>query len=379
MSTEVRSSEVQVGLEDVVVAATSISHVDGQSGKLYFRGYDAIELAKHASYEETVYLLLYGDLPTAPQLNAFSQELARERRMTPALLDMLCQLPGAPLPIDALRTIVSAMSAVDPSPLDKSRGANQRRVKRLIAQLPTLLTAHCRMRQGESPMEPRMDLGHAANFYYMLHGEVPTALQTRILDMCLILMAEHDLNASTFAVRVVASTLSDIYAAFIAGLGALNGPLHGAANAEVMKMLLEVNSLDKVETFVTGALSAKKRIMGFGHRVYKTWDPRAVVLHEVLSNLDGNLPNAHWCKLAEKVEETVFKHKALYANVDFYAGPAMYSLGFPLEAFPAVFACSRAAGWGAHALEQYENNRLIRPSCNYVGPLDRKFVPLDQR
>ena len=381
MATEGNGQEIGVvrGLADVVAANSRLGLVDGVRGKLWYCGYDAIELAQGATYEETTYLLLHGDLPSGAQLRAFSDELVRYRRTNPALLQMLRSLPGAPNPMDALRTILSAMSAIDPSPLDKSRQANLRRAKRLIAQMPTLVTAHWRLRQGEEPVAPRDDLGHAANFYYMLHSHPPVDVEARILDMCLTLMAEHELNASTFAVRVVASTLSDVYGAFCAGLGALAGPLHGAANTEVMKMLLEVATKENVATYVQGALAAKKRIMGFGHRVYKAWDPRAVFLRQVLSEMDGSLPGAYWFQLADQVQDTVFQYKKLYPNVDFYAAPALYGLGFPMEMFTAIFACARASGWAAHVLEQYDDNRLIRPTTNYVGTTDRAFVPVEQR
>jgi citrate synthase len=372
-------AKLQRGMADVVAGTTRLGMVDGARGKLWYCGYDVEDLARHSTYEETTYLLLYGELPTSRQLAALSQELAMQRRVNPALLQMLRTLPGAPGPMEALRTLVSAMSALDPSPLDKSRDANLRRAKRLIAQIPTLVAAHWRLRQGEDALQPSPELGYAANLYYMLHGAVPTAMEAHVLDIALILMAEHEFNASTFAVRVVASTLADLYAAFVAGLGALYGPLHGAANTEAMKMLLEVGSVDSVDSYVKGALAAKKKIMGFGHRVYKTWDPRAVILRDILTRMDGELPGHQWVELADKVQDTVFKHKALYPNVDFYAGPALYGLGFPMEMFTAVFACARSSGWAAHALEQYGDNRLIRPMGDYIGTTDRLYVPIDQR
>jgi citrate synthase len=370
---------VERGLADVVAATSHITQIDGVGGKLLYCGYDVVDLARYATYEETVYLLLYGELPNATQLAQIRDELAHYRRVNPALLQMLRTLPGAPTSMEVLRTLVSAMSALDPSPLDKSSDANLRRAKKLVSQLPTLLTAHLRLRQGEEPVPPSEELGHGANLYYMLHGSEPTALETRVLDMALTLMADHELNASTFAVRVVASTLSDLYAAFVAGLGALAGPLHGAANTEVMKMLLEIGCAENVDRYVQGALAGKRKIMGFGHRVYKTWDPRAVILREMLTKLDGRLPNGQWCRLADQVQDTVFKSKALYPNVDFYAAPALYGLGFPMEAFPAIFSCARAVGWAAHALEQYKDNRLIRPTTEYVGPAYRPYQALQER
>jgi citrate synthase len=377
--TNEQDTGVQRGMADVVAASTRLGHIDGVQGRLWYCGYDVIDLAQYGSYEETVYLLLRGRLPTSQQRDAFQRELGRYRRMNPGLLKLLCSLPGAPTPMEALRTVVSAMSAVDPSPMDKSREANLRRAMRIIAQMPTIVAAHWRLRQGEEPVPPTAELGHAANFYYMLHGHAPGEVEASILDMCLTLMAEHELNASTFAVRVVASTLSDLYAAFTAGLGALNGPLHGAANTEVMKMLLEVEQTNNIDGFVQGALTARRRIMGFGHRVYKTCDPRATFLREVLSELDGRLPGVHWLRLAEEIQDTVFKYKELHPNVDFYAAPALYGLGFPMEMFTAIFACARAAGWGAHVLEQYDDNRLIRPTTSYVGETGRVYVPIAKR
>jgi len=381
MAEETNGQETGVvrGLADVVAANTRLGRVNGKEGRLWYCGYDAIDLAQHAQYEEVAYLLVYGELPRAKQLVPFSQQLARWRAMNPASLEFLRAMPGATGPMDALRTMVSALAATDPYPFDRSYDANVRRVMRVIAQMPTLLTAHWRLRLGEEPVAPKDELSHAENLYYMLHGRKPSDVEGRLLNMCLILMAEHGLNASTFAVRVVASTFSDVYACYTAGLGAVNGPLHGAANTESMKMLLEVDSLGDIDAYVQGALCAKRRIMGFGHRVYKSADPRANFLRGVLAQLDDGLPGSHWYRLAVRVQDTVFKYKQLFPNVDFYAAPALYGLGFPLEMFTAFFACARSAGWGAHMLEQYSDNKLIRPASNYVGQAERPYVPLVQR
>jgi citrate synthase len=381
MSEEVNGQETGVvrGLADVVAANTRLGRVDGKEGRLWYCGYDAIDLAQHARYEEVVYLLLHGELPRAKQLGPFVNELVSWRDMNPASLRFLRTMPGATGPMEALRTMVSALAATDPFPLDRSRDANLRRVVRVVGQMPTLLTAHWRLRLGEEPVPQREDLSHAANLYYMLHGREPTDVEERLLNMCLVLMAEHGLNASTFAVRVVASTLSDVYAAYSAGLGAVNGPLHGAANTESMKMLLDVDGLGDIDAYVEGALCAKRRITGFGHRVYKKADPRATFLRGVLAELDDGLPGAHWYHLAVQVQDAVFKHKQIFPNVDFYAAPALYGLGLPLEMFTAIFACARSAGWGAHMLEQYADNKLIRPASRYVGQPERAYVPLVQR
>lgn len=367
------------GLAGVIAATTKISFIDGQKGLLRYGGFDAIELGMKASYEEVVYMLLYGDLPNAVQLERFEALLAENRTLSPGMLDLLHSLPGAPKPMDALRTAVASMAATDSSPSDSSRAANLKRAARLIAQMPTIVTAHWRLRQGESPIHPDPKLGHAANFVYMLFGREPRDYETRYLNMAMVLMAEHGLNASTFAARVTASALADIYNGMTSAIGTLNGPLHGAANAEAMKMLLEIGSLDKVEDYIRGQLAIGKRIMGFGHRVYKTMDPRAVVLRQALADLEGVLPDLEWCTMAMAVEDEVHKQKGLYPNVDFFCAPTLYSLGFPLELFTPIFACSRSVGWAAHIIEQYADNRIFRPSAVYNGPEEREFIPIEER
>jgi citrate synthase len=367
------------GLAGVVAATTKIALIDGQQGKLYYRGYDAIGLARSSSYEEVAYLLLFGELPTVAQLESFCQMLAENRALTPGMLDLLKTLPGAPKPMDALRTAVASMAATDASPSDASRSATLRRAARVIAQMPTVVAAHWRLRQGESPIPPDPSLDHASNFVYMLFGRMPREIESRFMNMALVLMAEHGLNASTFAARVTASTLADIYSAFTSAIGTLNGPLHGAANSEAMKMLLEIGSEDNVEAYIKGQLAIGKRIMGFGHRVYKTADPRAVILREVLVKLDDVMPDEEWCSLAMAVEDEVHKQKALYPNVDFFCAPALYSLGVPMELFTTIFACSRSVGWAAHIQEQYDDNRIYRPSAVYNGPAVREPIPLKER
>ncbi len=372
-------TSVSRGLAGVVAATTKISLIDGQNGRLFYCGYDAIELARRSSYEEVAYLLLNGDLPTAAQLDAFKQLLMENRGLSPFMLDLLHTLPGAHTPMDALRTAVSSMSATDSSPSDLSRPANLKRAARLIAQFPTLVSAHWRMHQGEAPIAPDPTLGHAANFAYMLFGRQPKDYEARFLDIALVLMAEHGLNASTFAARVTASTLADIYSAFCTAIGTLNGPLHGASNSEAMKMLLEIGEIEEVESYIRGQLSIGKRIMGFGHRVYKTTDPRAVLLRQLLTDLNGDVSGLPWTKMAMAIEDEVHKQKGLYPNVDFYCAPMLYSIGFPIEMFTPIFACSRSVGWAAHVLEQYSDNRLIRPSAIYNGPEAREYAPIEQR
>jgi citrate synthase len=280
--------------------------------------------------------------------------------------------------MDALRTAVASMAATDSSPSDVSRPANIKRAARIIAQMPTIVTAHWRMRQGETPIHPDPDLGHAANFVYMLFGRPPRDDEARYLNMAMILMAEHGLNASTFAARVTASTLADIYSAFTSAIGTLNGPLHGAANAEAMKMLLEIGTLEEVEDYIRGQLTIGKRIMGFGHRIYKTYDPRAVLLRQVVTELNGE-HDVEWANMALAVQEEVHKQKNLYPNVDFFCAPLLYTLGFPMELFTPIFASSRSVGWAAHVIEQYADNRIFRPSAVYNGSVEREYIPLEER
>ncbi len=371
--------KVARGLAGVVAAVTRISHIDGEKGELSYCGYDATELARNSSFEEVCYLLLHDELPNARQLAAFKQQMLDNRQISPALLELLRNLPGAPKPMDALRTAVSSMSATDSSPSDVSRSANMRRAIRIISQMPTIVATHWRLRQGEKPIDPDPSLGHAANFIYMLFGRAPRDIEARFTDMAMILMAEHGLNASTFAARVTAATLADIYAAFTTAIGTLAGPLHGSANAEAMKMLLEIGSPDKVESYIRGQLMAGKRIMGFGHRVYKTGDPRAMLLREVLATMDGEVGNPRWLSMAMEVEDQAHRQKGLYPNVDFYCAPTLYSLGFPMELFTPLFACSRSVGWAAHILEQYDDNRVIRPDAVYKGAPRRSYIPCEER
>lgn len=371
--------KVARGLAGVVAATTTISYIDGEQGRLYYRGYSINELAQKSTFEEVAYLLLYGELPTAARLELFNQRLLECRSLSPGLLNLLRNLPGAPEPMDALRAVTATMAATDHSPSDRSHAANLQRCIRIIAQMPTVVAAHWRMRQGEDPIPPDLSLNHAANFVYMLFGRRNNGLEVRFLDMAMVLMADHGLNASTFAARVTASTLADVYAAFTSALATLNGPLHGAANAEAMKMLLEIGGVDRVEDYIRGQLAIGKRIMGFGHRTYRTVDPRAVILREALPTLEAALPDLKWCAMAKAVEEAAHRQKGLYPNVDFYCAPTLYSLGFPMELFTPIFALSRSPGWAAHILEQYADNRLIRPTAIYNGALERPYVPLEER
>ena len=367
------------GLEGVVVADSQLCYIDGLAGTLSYRGYDIADLAERCSYEETVHLLWFGELPNSAQLQDFKHLLIRERDLNPGIIGLMSSFPTRPEPIEMLRTVVSALSAYDSESDVRTTEADLGKSIRLVAKLPTAVASYCRILDDEEPIPPDPSLDHASNFLYMLAGRKPSALKARAMDMALIAMADHGLNASTFAARVTAATLSDMYSAVTSAIGALKGPLHGAANRGAMEMMLEIGEPDRVEEFIDRALADGKRIMGFGHRVYKTMDPRAKMLRSMLGELSHNGSDPRWAHVAMRIQEVVAERKQLSPNVDFYAGAMMYMLGVPLNVFTPVFACSRVAGWTAQVMEQYANNRLIRPLASYVGPRNREFVPLADR
>jgi citrate synthase len=368
------------GLEDIVVTSSRICSIDSQRGIIRYRGIDIGDLARYSSYEETVYLLWFGELPTSTELDAFKAKLAAERELDEAIWNTLTSLPGRPRPMEALRTMVSALSCCDPHINDHTPEGNINKAIRLTAKIPTIAAYYHRYLEGLERVHPDPSLGHAENFLYMWRGETPTALEERAMNVAMMMMADHELNASTFAARVTASTLSDMYSAVTTAIGTLKGPLHGAANQKAMEMLLEIGDVDNVETYITAALTAKTRIMGFGHRVYRnTLDPRSVYLRRTLRELCTQSGDGHLYDLATAVTETVWEKKRLYPNVDFFAAPLLYTLGIPVDLFTPVFATSRVAGWTAHVMEQYENNRLLRPLSSYVGSAHRPYVPLEER
>ena len=374
------SETVGRGLEGIVVANSALCFIDGQKGVLRYRGIDIGELAMYSSYEETAYLLWFGELPTRSQLDEFQARLAAEREVDDTTWRMLTSFPCWPAPMEALRTTVSALSSCDPHAGDDSREANISKAIHLMAKMPTIVAYYHRYSEGKERVHPDPNLSHAANFLYMLRGEAPRPAEERAMDLVMLLLAEHGFNASTFAARVTAATLSDMYSAVTSGIGTLKGPLHGGANQRAMEMLLDIGDEEKVEGYITDALAAKKRIMGFGHRVYKTMDPRAVHLRDMVCTLDAEAENPHWCHLSLAVDETVeAKKKGIYPNVDFFSAPLLYTLGVPLNLFTPVFAISRIAGWTAHVMEQYQDNRLIRPLSRYVGPEQRPYVPMTER
>jgi citrate synthase len=376
------SSEANVakaGLEGVVAAQSSISDVNGLEGRLIYWGYDIHDLAEHATFEEVTYLLWNGQLPVESQLDELKRLLAREAGLPPKIQQLIREIPKEANPMDMLRTVVSALGLYDADGTDMSREANVNRAISLTAKFPTIVTTFERVRNGLEPVQPREDLSVAGNFLYTLRGQEPDEVATRTMDVALILHADHELNASTFAARVTAATLSDMYSAIASAIGTLKGPLHGGANEGVIKNLLEIGTVDNVETWTKDALSNKKKIMGFGHRVYRTEDPRATHLREMSRRLGEQTGEKKWYEMSRKMEEVMMREKNLNPNVDFYSASTYYALGIPTDLFTPIFACSRITGWTAHVLEQYANNRLIRPRAEYVGPRGQKYVPIDER
>ena len=365
----------RAGLEGIVAAQSRISDVNGQEGWLIYCGYDIHDLADHATFEEVIYLLWNGRLPNRDELAQLKQQLSKEMNLPAGIHQLIASIPKDANPMDMLRTVVSALSLYDPDGGEMSTEANLRKAIRLTAKFPTIVTTFQRVRNGLEPVEPRPDLSIAANFLYTLRDEVPDEISTRTMDVALVLHADHELNASTFAARVTAATLSDMYSA----IGTLKGPLHGGANEGVIKNLLEIGSVENVEAWTLQALDQKKKIMGFGHRVYHTEDPRATHLREMSRKLGERTGEKKWYEMSVKMEGVMMREKKLNSNVDFYSASTYYALGIPTDLFTPIFACSRISGWTAHVVEQLANNRLIRPRAEYVGPRDLKYRPIEQR
>jgi citrate synthase len=370
------------GLEDVVATSSAICYLDGQNGVLAYCGYDIHDLARGATFEEVCYLLWHRRLPTRAELGDLQSQFAAARPLPEAILRLMRTLPPVD-GMDALRTLTSALAHYDVEANDASPQAQYRKAVRLTAQTGTLVATWGRMQAGGGPIAPDPVLGQAANFLYMLTGQRPDALATHAFDVALTLHADHELNASTFAARVAAATLTDIYSAVVGAIGALKGPLHGGANAEVMKMLLDLGetaSGDRIDEFVRGKFARKEKISGFGHRVYKTEDPRATHLRQMSRDLGKRAGHPAWFDMSQRIEALVKSEKKLYANVDFYSASMYYTLGIPIDLYTPIFAVSRMSGWTAHVLEQYANNRLIRPRADYIGPdYPQRFVPVEQR
>ena len=379
MTTEIKT---KAGLEDVVAASSGICYLDGSRGVLAYCGYDIHALASRASFEETCYLLWHGRLPNRAELGELASQLVAGRTLPEGVLRLMRALPPAG-GMDTLRTVTSALGHYDADAGNMSPQARYRTCVRLTAQVASVVATAGRISAGGAPIAPDPALSHAANFLYMLTGERPHALATRALDVALVLHADHELNASTFAGRVAAATLTDVHSAVTAAVGTLKGPLHGGANADVMRLLLEIGpeaSDQKVEEIIRAKLGRKDRIPGFGHRVYHTEDPRAVHLRRMSKELGEKSGNLRWFEMSQRIEALVKAEKNLYANVDFYSASTYYALGIPIELFTPIFAVSRMSGWTAHILEQYANNRLIRPRAEYTGPsYPQTYVPIDQR
>ncbi len=367
------------GLEGVVAAETRLCDLDGKNGRLAYCGYDIDALARQATFEEVAYLLWHGELPGRVELEQLTGELVAARPIPPELLKAFALMPRHTDPMRALQAAVAILGMHDPDATDSSHPANLRKAARLASQLATAVCAHHRVRSGQEPVAPSKELSHAANFLYMLTGKAPTPVTTRAFDGSLVLYAEHELNASTFTTRVVAATLSDMHSAVAAGVGALKGTLHGGAGEAVMRTLLEVGRLDHVDRFVDTALGSKRRLMGFGHRVYTAGDPRAAILKGMAEEACRQSGQALWYDLAAKLHAKVHAAKKLIPNVDFYSAPLFYSIGIPVDLFTPVIAVSRIAGWTANLIEQYGDNRLIRPRADYTGRGRRAFLPLEKR
>jgi citrate synthase len=372
-------SQLIRGLEGVVAAETRLCDLDGKNGRLAYGGYDIDELARKATFEEVAYLLWHGELPTRVQLDRFQVELAAVRTIPEGLVRAYALMPRDTDPMRVLQASVAVLGMHDPDATDNSRPANLRKAVRLTSQFATAICAHHRVRRGQAPVPPDPGLSLAANFLYMLTGTRPTAVTTRAFDACLTLYAEHELTASTFTTRVIAATLSDMHSAVAGGVGALKGTLHGGAGEAVMRTLLEVGRLDNVDAFVDRAMAEKRRLMGFGHRVYTAGDPRAAILKGMAEEACRQSGQALWYDLAVKLHTKVHATKRLIPNVDFYSAPLFYSIGIPVDLFTPVIATSRIAGWTANLLEQYDDNRLIRPRADYKGHARRAFVAVDKR
>lgn len=372
------------GLAGIVVADTSISYVDGNRGILEYRGYDIRVLAEHSTFEEVAYLLWNGKLPTAQELQAMKAQARACRFLPPEIIVALRNMPKNADPMAVMRTAVSMLAHYDPESEDNTPLAHQHKACRLLGQISGVVAAYERIRRGEEPIKPRMDLDHAANFLWMLTGEDPEPLAAKALDQYLLLLAEHELNASTFTARVIASTGSELHSAITGALGALKGPAHGAAVQEAMMQFLEIGSLDNVEAWFKKARAEGRRIMGIGHRVYKVRDPRAEPLMRNVEMMVNATGERQWFDIASRLEavatqDPYFKERNLSANVDFYSAPLLYSIGIPVDAFTCMFAMSRIVGWTAHVYEQQADNRLIRPLGNYTGQHQLPWIPLEER
>jgi citrate synthase len=367
------------GMRDVVAAQTRLSDIDGTSGRLWYVGYPIEELAQRCAYEEVVYLLQRLRLPTQDELDELVDFMIEQRDASKFITELMPTLAQQTSPMSMLRTSVSAASAYDPDGWDNSPGANERKALRLIARTPTFLAMYHRLRTGQEIVPPNPKLPHAANFLYMLTGVEPSQEDADALDTTFVLYADHTMNASTFTARIIASTLADMHSAITGAIAALKGPLHGGANEEAMKMLEEVGSPGRAAAYVRDRLARREKIMGFGHAVYRTMDPRARILKLLSRDTGERHGDLRWYQISEAIEEVVFNEKELNPNVDFYAASVYHTLGIPTDLMTPIFAIARMAGWTAHVREQYGDNRIIRPDSEYVGPRDQRWVPIEAR
>ncbi|HEY7291074.1 MAG TPA: citrate synthase [Vicinamibacterales bacterium] len=376
------AEKTKAGLEDTVATSSAICFLDGDRGVLAYCGYDIHDLAKNATFEEVCYLLWHRRLPTRAELGDLQSQLAAARQLPEPIVRLMRSLPASN-GMDLLRTLTSALGHYDPEAADNSAAANDRKAVRLTAQVSSIVATLGRLASGGGPIQPDPALGHAANFLYMLSGERPGSLATRAFDVALILHADHELNASTFAARVAAATLTDIHSTIVAAIGTLKGPLHGGANADVMRLLLEIGidaPIEKAEEIVRAKLARKEKIPGFGHRVYHTEDPRATHLRQMSKELTAKAGQPKWFEMSQRIEALVKAEKKLNANVDFYSATTYHALGIATDLFTPIFAVSRISGWTAHVLEQYANNRLIRPRAEYIGPeYPQRYTALESR
>jgi 2-methylcitrate synthase/citrate synthase II len=367
------------GLQGVIGGLTSISQIVSDESRLTYRGINVHDLAEKGSFEETSFLLIHGHLPTAAELDAYKARLDEARALPPQVIDAIRLVPAGTHPMDTLRMAYALLPGFDPDYENGDHDANVRKAERILAKAPTIVAAAYRISQGKDPVAPKSGISHAANFLYMLHGEESDDYTAMVMDASLTLYAEHTYNASTFACRVTVATLSDLYSGIVTGIGTLKGPLHGGANEEAMKMLVEIGSPDKAEAWVRDALAGKAKIMGFGHREYKKRDSRAIYLTEVAKEIGRRKGNTNWGDIADILENVMETEKGIYPNVDFPAAYAYYLLGIPIELYTPIFVIARVSGWSAHAIEQLDNNRLIRPTCIYTGEENVPFTPLADR
>ena len=379
MSTATESSTAKEGLRGVVAAQSSIGDVDGEEGILIYQGYNIHDLAENSVFAEVVYLLWNGRLPNKSELDELRSQFRANYEAPPEVIEMMKTFPKDSEPMDVLRTTVSALDFYDKAGHGTDRENALKTAVKLTGQLPMLVAAWDRIRNGKDIIAPDKSLSIAENFLYMLRGEKPEADEAKMLDICLILHADHELNASTFTTRVVAGTLADIYGAVTAGIAALAGPLHGGANTKVMETLLEIGSPDKAEKWLDEKLANKEKVMGIGHAVYKTEDPRATWLRKFSKQLGEKKGEMKWYEISEKIEKMMHEKKGMYPNVDFYSASTYYLMGIPLDLYTPIFAMSRISGWTGHILEQYANNKLIRPRAEYIGERDLKYTPIDER